>query len=578
MEQWHLNGEMTFTVGQRSAAGVKEQNEDAIGIRIPEGVLLSTKGAVAVIADGVSAAEAGKEASETCVYNFLSDYYSTPDTWGVKQSTTKTLTALNRWLYGQGRQFNDAMRGYVSTLSCVVFKSRTANIFHVGDTRIYRLRDGDFEQLTRDHTTYINEEQSYLARAMGLDVMLDVDCRTLDLEIGDIFFLSTDGIHDTLNDRVIRDQLLTSGDDYEQTCEQLIELALQNNSRDNLSCQILRVDSLPHQTANDACTKLTELPFPPELNEGMILDGFRVEKEIHTSSRSQLYLVTHVESGDRFCMKTPSVNYNDDPAYIERFVMESWIGHRIQNPHVAKVIEPNKPKTFLYYLTEYIDGITLQQWIKENPKPDVKEVIYIVNQLVKGLRAFHRRETLHQDIKPGNIMLDQNGEAKIVDFGSCFIKGIAEIDSPIEQDDILGTAGYSAPEVVLGTKSTVSSEIFSLAVIVFEMLTGAEPFNGKLNHCRTAKAYLKTKYIPAFELNPLVPVWMDGAIKKGLRFAPERRYGEVDEFLYELQYPNPKYKKYYHAALVDKNPVLFWQVTSGVLFILLCLSLFLHSK
>ena len=313
-------------------------------------------------------------------------------------------------------------------------------------------------------------------------------------------------------------------------------------------------------------------PIRPSTSESSL------HPDIHASSRSQLYLVSQVESGDRFCMKTPSVNYDDDPAYIERFVMESWIGSRIQNPHVAKVIEPNKRKTFLYYLTEYIDGITLQQWIKENPKPDVKEVIYIVEQVVKGMRAFHRRETLHQDIKPGNIMLDRNGEVKIVDFGSCFVKGIAEIDSPIERDVILGTAGYSAPEVVLGDRSTVSSDIFSLAVIIFEMLTGKEPFDGKLNHCRTAKAYLKTKYIPAYELNPLVPVWMDCAIKKGLRFEPERRYAEVDEFLYELKHPNPKYKKYYHAAVVDRNPVLFWQVISGVLFFLLCLSLTIQSK
>ncbi len=570
--------QLGFTIAQRSIAGKKPQNEDAIGICIPEGGALTNKGAVAVIADGVSAAEAGKEASETCVHNFISDYYSTPDSWGVKKSTTQVVTALNRWLFGQGRSFADAQKGYVSTFSTVIFKSQTAHIFHVGDSRIYRLRGGDLEQLTRDHTTHIGEDQSYLARAMGLDVNLDVDYHGVDIEIGDIFFLSTDGIHDFVKDRDLRASLCTlidekSEEKFEACCTALIDIALDNNSGDNLSCQILRVDSFPQQSMDDIAQKLSELPFPPPLERGMTLDGYCVERELHASNRSQVYVVRDVETDERFCMKTPSENYDDDLGYIDRFILESWIGTRIDNPHVAKVVHAGKTKSFLYYLTEYVEGITLERWIKENPKPPVQDVIYLVQQIVKGLRALHNRETLHQDIKPGNILIDKNGQIKIIDFGSCFIQGLAEIASPLEQEGILGTASYSAPEVVLHAKSSVQSEIFSLSVIVYEMLTGEPPFDGKLQDCRTSKAYLKTKYIPCYELNPLIPIWLDGALKKGLRFKPERRYDDVSEFLHELQKPNPKYKKHYKAALLDANPVLFWQVLSGLLFVALCLSL-----
>jgi len=569
---------LSFTVAQHSVAGVKPQNEDAIGIRIPQGLTLTNKGAVAVIADGVSAAEAGKEASETCVHNFLSDYYSTPDSWGVKKSTTQVLTALNRWLFGQGRSFTDAQKGYVSTFSSVIFKSQTAHIFHVGDSRIYRLRDNDLEQLTRDHTTFISEEQSYLARAMGLDVKLDVDYRSVDLEIGDIFFLSTDGIHDFVKDRDLRSVLRTlvgeaSEQKFDDCCVNLVEIALENSSRDNLSCQVLRVDSFPKQSIDDISRKLSELPFPPALESGMILDGYRIDRELHASSRSQVYLVCDIDTDQRYCMKTPSVNFDDDLAYIDRFVMESWIGNRIDNPHVAKVVGSEKSKSCLYYLTEYVDGITLERWIKENPKPPVQDVILLVQQIVKGIRAFHNRETLHQDIKPGNILIDQNGQVKIIDFGSCFIQGIAEIATPLEREGILGTAAYSAPEVVLNAKSTVQSDIFSLAVIVYEMLTGEPPFAGKLEECRTSKAYLKTKYIPCFDINPLIPIWIDGAVKKGLRFSPEQRYEDVSEFLHELQKPNPKYKKDQGDALLQANPLLFWQALSGLLFVALCVSL-----
>ncbi len=576
----HLQSEITFTVAQRSVAGSKPVNEDAIGIRIPTAALLSNKGVVAVIADGVSAAEAGKEASETCVRNFISDYYSTPESWGVKKSTSQVLTALNRWLFSQGQQFSDAKKGYVSTFSTIIFKSQTAYIFHVGDSRIYRFRNGELEQLTRDHTTYISDEQSYLARAVGLDVQLDVDCRSFDLEAGDLFMLTTDGIHDFIKPedlRSILSKIAKTGDElsFEHCCVELINQALANGSGDNLSCQLLRIDSLAKQTIGEVSIKLAELPFPPDLSPGMILEGYLIEKELHASSRSQVYLVSDQETGQRYCMKTPSVNFDDDPNYIERFIMEIWIGTRINNSHVAKVIEQSRPKTCLYYLTEYINGVTLAQWIKENPKPAVQDVIFLLDQIANGLRAMHRREILHCDLKPGNIVIDTNGEVKIIDFGSCYIQGIAEIATPLEHHGILGTASYSAPEVVIEGKSSVQSEIFSLAVIAYEMLAGKEPFGGKLNECRSRKAYLKTKYIPCFEHNPLIPIWIDGAVKKGLRFEPERRYDDVSEFLYELQTPNPKYKKEHKAALLKKNPLLFWQIASGLLFVALCVSLVL---
>ncbi|TYK65270.1 bifunctional protein-serine/threonine kinase/phosphatase [Colwellia echini] len=566
------SSELSFTVAQRSVAGKKPQNEDAIGIRLPKDSTLINKGAVAVIADGVSAAEAGKEASETCVRNFLYDYYSTPESWSVKKSTSQVLTALNRWLYGQGQQYNDAQKGYISTFSTIIFKSQTAHLFHVGDTRIYRLRKGDLEQLTRDHSTYVNATQTYLARAMGLDVKLDVDYKSVDIEQGDIYFLSTDGIHDFISHKVITTELqaLKPEDDeicFEQACEKIIALALAAKSGDNLSCQILRVDSLPTKTISEVGRKLSELPFPPYLEEGVILDGYRVEKCLHINNRSQVYVVRDVDTNERYCMKTPSVNFDDDLAYIERFIMESWMGSRISNPHVVKVIENNRDKKWLYYLTEYIEGRTLEQWIKENPKPAVQDVVYILDQISKGLRAMHKREILHQDIKPGNIMIDKNGEATIIDFGSCYSKGIAEIATPLDEPGILGTAGYSAPEVVITGKSTIQSEVFSLSVLAYEMLTGKEPFSGKLSKCRTSEDYLKTKYTPCFDENPLVPIWIDGAIKKGLRFNAERRHEDVLELMHELQTPNSKYKTTHNAALMDKNPLLFWQVMSGVWFV-----------
>ncbi len=572
----HLDGELRLTVGQASFAGVKAENEDSIGIRIPEGNQLTTKGACVVIADGVSAAEAGKEASDTCVTNFLSDYFSTPDTWTVKKSAHQVLIALNRWLYGQGQRFIHAEKGYVSTLSIAVFKSRTAHLFHVGDSRIYRLRNGDLEQLTHDHATRINRESSYLTRAMGLDVNLDVDYHAVDIELGDIYLLTTDGVHDFVRDRDMREVVVAVEEDFEKQCNQLIAIALENQSGDNLSCQIVRVEQLPSENSGDAYNKLTALPFPPNLEVGMKLDGYRVDELIHASNRSQLYRVTDIDSGRRCVMKTPSVNYEEDAAYIERFIMEEWIGSRIHNSAIVSVVESKRPKTFLYYLTDSIEGPTVGQWAKNLPDTAVAEVVAMLAKIGRGVTALHRKETLHQDIKPDNIVVDSGGSPKIIDFGSCYVGGIEEIASPIARDKVLGTAAYSAPEHVLGRKAGVQADIFSLAVLAFEMLTGKLPFDAKLENCHSLQAYSKLKYIPSYSYNPHIPIWVDGALAKAMSISPELRYRDAAEFIYDLQHPNADFLKVKFSPMMQRNPILFWQVTAGLLFAAEILTLFFY--
>ncbi len=198
---------LELRVGQHSDGGVKGENEDACGIRIPAGELLLTKGAAAVVADGMSGAEAGREAAETCVQGFLADYYSTPESWSVKRSGSRVLGALNRWLYGRGQRQYGGPRGLVSTLSALVIKSSTAHLFHVGDSRIHRLQGGELEALTRDHQVQVAGGRTYLARAVGIDHHLDIDYRTVAVERGDCFCLTTDGVHEVLGREALAELL-----------------------------------------------------------------------------------------------------------------------------------------------------------------------------------------------------------------------------------------------------------------------------------------------------------------------------------------------------------------------------------
>ena len=547
----HLQSQLSLTVGQQSSAGLKASNEDCIGMRIPDQPALTIKGAVAVIADGVSAAEAGKEASEMCVRNFISDYYATPDAWSVKTAGQKIVLALNRWLVGQSQ-----IKGHVSTLSALILKSQTAYIFHIGDTRIYRLRKGNFECLTTDHSISINKDTVYLSRAMGMDNHLEMDFQQFEIEQGDVFFLSTDGVHDFICPKDIQHAIETSSD-LNATCLHLIEKALAAGSNDNVSCQLVRVDELPDANNQEIYQKLSDLPFPPPLSVGQSLDGLTVVKILHESPRSQVYLVKNFDA-ERFILKTPSVNFEDDPAYIERFVLEQWIGKRIDSPYVVKIIEPEK-KTALYTLMEYVDGLTLEQWMKENPKPDIKEVVRLVELISRGIRALHRKDILHQDIKPDNILLTADGIPKIIDFGSCYAAGVEEIDTPFDREEALGTAVYSAPETRFRMRKTKKSDLFSLALVVYEVLTGKLPFGDQLEKLKDQRKLSSLKYHSAMQFNPMVPAWMDQALKRALSPLPEHRQDAMSEFIFDLQRPNTEYKQSAFVPLSQRNPLKFWQ-------------------
>ncbi len=572
----HLEGNLKVSYGQFTSAGAKPDNEDCLGIRIPEGETLATKGIAVVLADGVSAADAGKEASEICVQGFLNDYYSTPDTWQVKTAAHRVISALNRWLYSEGQKFTDERKGFISAMCAMVIKSHTVHIFHVGDCRIYRLRNGELEQMTKDHTARGSAKKSYLTRAMGLDIHLEVDYWHGDAHEDDLYLLTTDGIHDFLRRGDLRKLLTEDIEDLDRICKHLAELAALNESPDNLSAQILRIESLPTHTRKEFCDELSRLPFPPDLQPGQKLDGYEVVELMDSSPRSQLYRVRDIDTGGEFVMKTPSRNYEDDPAYIERFVTEEWIGKRINDPHLVRVVDKRQTPNFLFYLMEKVEGQTVEEWTTTNPKPDVNKVVDIIAQTIHGLRAMHRRETLHQDLKPANVMIEPDGNTKIIDYGSTFIAGINEIHIPIERGHKLGTMRFSAPEYKLGHRPSIKSDLFSLAAIAYSMLTGDQhPYGEKYEDCWTLKEFAKLEYTPAAKHNPLVTSWIDGALKKAVSINPAHRHDALSEFYTDLRRPNPNYIDPADMPLLERNPVLFWQILTGAFFIIWLLTLLL---
>ena len=551
---------LKISLAQSSDKGIKDQNEDFYGAYLPDDSLLDSKGIACAIADGMGSCANAQEASEHCVKGFLSDYFSTPETWSVKSSGAKVLTAINNWLLSKGDK--DHAQGMVTTFTALVLKSTTAHIFHIGDSRIYRYRDGDFEQLTTDHRVWISDSKSYLSRAMGIDLHLDIDYKTLPVEVGDLFIMTTDGVHDYLDDVQLKNHINTT-DSLQSISDAIARSAIDHKSHDNVTCQIVRIDSLPSQDANEVYNELTRLPFPPPMGPGMSIDGYEILDEIHASTTSQLYKVRDKESGELFIMKTPSVNFNDDPAYIERFYMEEWAGKRINSKFVLKVHELTRPRNFLYFLMEYIEGITLRQWIVEHPDPDIHEVTDIVERIINGLRVFHRMEMLHRDLKPENIMLANDGHIKIIDFGSVKIAGINEVSTPVQRLELLGTKNYTAPEYLLGMEGSNKSDIFSLGVITYEMLTGKLPYGDSLTRKLNWRTINKIKYTSAITHNPMIPLWLDGALEKAVNTDQRARYDTFSEFLYDLTHPNESFMNR-SAPVLESRPDMVWKIIAGI--------------
>ncbi len=562
-----------LSIGQYSIAGRKSRNDDSYGIVIPDGALLQSKGVAIAIADGMSSSEAAKEASECCVRSFLEDYYATHESWTVKRSVATVLKAVNGWLYAQGQRHDFDERGMVSTFSGMVLKSGLAHIFHAGDSRIYRLRGNKIEQLTSDHRIRVGRGLEHLSRAFGINQNLEIDYRQEVLEADEAFLLTTDGVHDTLSGADMARLIVLHGGELDAAARAIVEEAFEKGSADNLTCQIICVTEPGNAGADSHKANASSLPFPKLLLAGDTLDGFSIIRPLHESSRSQVYLARDSATGEIVAIKTPSPNFEDDPAFIDAFAREEWIGRLVSSPHVLKVHASKPGRRSLYHVTEYFDGKTLQQWMLDHPSPDLESVRSIISQIALGLRALHRKDVLHLDMKPGNVMIDANGLVKIIDFGSSQAASWADENGRAAHLVPAGTADYAAPEHLTGAPPSNRSDIYSLGVIAYEMLTGHLPYGKGITSAAQVK---KLSYVPAATRRKDVPDWVDVALEQAVKKSPSERTEALSALVEDLRKPNSELGFGREKPLIERNPVAFWKGVSALLFAA-CVGLALFS-
>jgi serine/threonine protein phosphatase PrpC/predicted Ser/Thr protein kinase len=547
---------LQVSIGQYSSAGCKTLNQDWFGACLPTEPQLSNKGIVLAVADGISTSTVSQIASETAVKSFLSDYYCTSDAWSVPHAALQVLKASHNWLYAQNRNgpyAADPDKGYICTFSALILKQRHAHLLHVGDSRIYLWRNRQLEQLTRDHRVW-RGSSSFLSQALGAGVVLEPDYHSLPLLAGDVFLLATDGLFEVLPQPQLMALLGPEQADLSALAQQLADAALAAGSKDNITLQLVRINSLLAESSLPACVA-QQLPLPPLLQQGDTLDGLQIIRPLQQSSRSHVYLVQDSETAKLLVLKAPSIDLAEQPDYLERLLREEWIAKRVNSAYVLRPASINRPRTALYTLFEYIDGQTLHQWQLDHPKATLEQIRTLTEQIGKGLQALHRSEILHQDLRPENIMVTPQGSVKIIDFGAARLAGLQPDDEVA--GDIPGTALYCAPEYFLGAPGSERSDLYSLAVLTYQLLSGRFPYGPEVARRRSLKAQKKLQYQSVLSADSELPAWLDRTLEKALQPDPSLRYQALSEFLYDLRHPNAKFQA--PQSLIELHPLWFWQ-------------------
>lgn len=560
---------LRVTLGQASLAGTHATNQDFHGALLPRGHQLASKGIALALADGISSSQVSQLASQTAVRSFLEDYYATSEAWSVRRAAERVLSATNAWLHAQtmgsdGRFEKD--RGYVCTFSALILKGRDLHLIHVGDSRIYRLHPQALEQLTEDHRVRLSSTESYLGRALGAGPYVEIDYRGWEAEAGEIYLLATDGAYGHLHAEDIHAALRQHPADLDAAASDLVSLARRRGSDDDATLQVLRIDELPASDAPHPQLRREGLTLPPALAPRMEFEGFTILREMQVSARSHLHLAVDNSSGQQYVIKTPSVDLSQDADYLDRFVLEEWIARRIDSPHVIKTWPSDRPRTHLFVAMEFIDGQTLAQWMRDNPHPGLDSARSIIEQLAQGLQALHRREMLHQDLRPENVMIDHQGTVKLIDLATAHVEGLAEYHrDALVSAAVPGTLQYTAPEYLLGEGGSPRSELFALAAITYQMLSGQLPYGLDAARVRTPQDLRSLRYVPLRHHRPDLPAWVDAVLAKALHPNPAKRQEVISEFIHDLKAPGAQFHQQRTTPLIERNPVLFWKCSTALL-------------
>jgi serine/threonine-protein kinase len=287
-----------------------------------------------------------------------------------------------------------------------------------------------------------------------------------------------------------------------------------------------------------------------EFHPGDKLDHYRIEGLVARSGMASIFRGTDERDGRAVAIKVPHAEMEADPILFDRFKREEEIGMKLDHPGVVRVFH-DEDRRRRYMVLEWVDGRLLRQIMNEQKPLPPERAIRITLSLCKALEYIHSQGVVHRDLKPENIMVGPNDEVKLIDFGIAANAGSRRLTFA-KLTEAMGTPDYISPEQVKGKRGDARSDVYSLGIMFYEMLTGAVPFLGP-NPFVIMNERLLNNPVPPREVNPAVSPQLQEIIYRALERDPSKRYPNAHEFALDLEHPEK-------VGVADREELKNWKV------------------
>ena len=264
-----------------------------------------------------------------------------------------------------------------------------------------------------------------------------------------------------------------------------------------------------------------------------VIDGrYRVISKLGSGGMADVYEVEDQQLGRRVALKVLHRRFAEDEQFVERFRREASAAAGLQHPNIVGIFDRGEWDGTYYITMELVRGRTLKDIVREKGPAPPEAAVDITLQILRAARYAHKNGVVHRDIKPHNVLIDQDGRVRVADFGIARA-GTSDIT---ETGSVMGTAQYLSPEQAQGRPVDARSDLYSIGIVLYELLTGQVPFDAE-SPVTVALMQVSEPPLPPRELNPAIPAAVEGVVLRALEKEPGRRFQSADEFIAALEHP-----------------------------------------